>query len=321
MAKQYRLYNPSTKYLVKSRDVVFYEDMSFFKPAAQKSLSTFTNKSEEPAVSHSPGHERSDILPLLPPPGQTTERVMRKLVPAWVRKPSRVSYGQSTTSSRMRMTSKLSLQERHDIEMNSNLGPYWSRDDGRRRIRDDRVSSKPSGSRIVAERMSEVVLDGNCIREGEGEGEGEERANLIVGYPFMVANGPKSIEEALNSTHRMEGTDAINSEFQSLEGHDTWSVISTSNDTSYDLQTISSGMVSQEKLGKDGQVSRYKARLVAHGLRQRPGIDFAERYTPMISFPAIWMVLSKAAVEDKEIVQLDIVTAFLESEMEKLIYL
>jgi len=39
------------------------------------------------------------------------------------------------------------------------------------------------------------------------------------------------------------------------------------------------------------------------------------------SFPAIRMVLAKAAVEDKEIVQLAIVTAFLESEIEELIYL
>ena len=80
-------------------------------------------------------------------------------------------------------------------------------------------------------------------------------------------------------------------------------------------------MVLQKKLGEDGRVSRYKAHLVAHGFRQRPGIDFVETYSLTISFPAIRMVLSKAAVEDKEIVQLDIVTAFLESEIEELIYL
>jgi len=46
-----------------------------------------------------------------------------------------------------------------------------------------------------------------------------------------------------------------------------------------------------------------------------------ETYSLTISFPAIRMVLLKAAVEEKEIVPLDMVTAFLESEIEELIYL
>ena len=44
-------------------------------------------------------------------------------------------------------------------------------------------------------------------------------------------------------------------------------------------------------------------------------------YSPTIWFSAIRMVLSKAAVEDKRIVQLDIITALVESEIEELRYL
>ena len=74
-------------------------------------------------------------------------------------------------------------------------------------------------------------------------------------------------------------------------------------------------------MGEDGRVARYKARLVAHGFRQRPGIDFGDTYSPTISYTAIRVVLSKAAAEDKEITQLDIVTAFLESQIEEELYL
>ena len=80
-------------------------------------------------------------------------------------------------------------------------------------------------------------------------------------------------------------------------------------------------MVFQEKLGEHGRVERFKAHLVAHGVRQHPGVDFIETYSPTISFPAIWMVLSKAAAEDKEIVQLNNVTAFPESKIQEEIYL
>jgi len=80
-------------------------------------------------------------------------------------------------------------------------------------------------------------------------------------------------------------------------------------------------MVLQEKLGEDGQVTGYKVLLVEHGFRQCLSIHFMETYSPTISFPTMEMVLLKASVDDKEILQLDIVTAFLESEIEELIYL
>jgi len=47
---------------------------------------------------------------------------------------------------------------------------------------------------------------------------------------------------------------------------------------------------------------------------------YSETYSPTISFAAIWTVLSRAAMEKKEIVQLDIVTAFLESKVEEELY-
>ena len=88
-----------------------------------------------------------------------------------------------------------------------------------------------------------------------------------------------------------------------------------------DARAISSRMVLQKKIGVDGKVARYKESLVAHRFRQREGIDYSETYSPTISFAAIRTVLSRAAMQNKEIVQLDIVTAFLESKVEEELYL
>jgi len=128
----------------------------------------------------------------------------------------------------------------------------------------------------------------------------------------MVTNGPESINAALRGAYREQWVKAINSELDSLEIHDTWTVVPTT-DEPRGLRMISSSIVLQEKLGEDGWVARFKARLVGHGFRQRPGVDLIEAYSPTISFPAIRMVLSMAAAEDKEVVQLDIVTAFLKA--------
>jgi len=126
--------------------------------------------------------------------------------------------------------------------------------------------------------------------------------------------------DALDGPNRTKWIEAINSELMSLEGHKTWSVVEQEK-IPEDAQAISSRMVLQEKIGEDGKVARYKARLIAHGFQQREAIDYSETYSPTICFAAIRTVLSRAAMENKEIVQLDIVTAFLESKVEEELYL
>ena len=136
----------------------------------------------------------------------------------------------------------------------------------------------------------------------------------------MVDDGPRTITGALDGPNRTKWIEAINSELLSLEGDKTCSVVEEGK-IPKDAWAISSRMVLQEKIGEDGKVARYKARLVTYGFQQREGIDYSETYSPTISFAAIRTVLSRAAMENKEIIQLDIVTAFLESKVEEELYL
>jgi len=155
-------------------------------------------------------------------------------------------------------------------------------------------------------------------RETRGEGRCNQATSIDLA--LLVADGPRTITNTLNGPDRTKWIEAINSEFMSLEGHKTWSMVGEGKIPN-DAQAISSRMVLQDKVGEDGKVARYKARLVAYGFRQREGIDYSETYSPTISFAAIRTILSRAAMENKEIVQLNIVTASLESKVEKELYL
>jgi hypothetical protein len=84
---------------------------------------------------------------------------------------------------------------------------------------------------------------------------------------------------------------------------------------------VTSRIVLQKKLGIDGSVERFKVRLVAHGFKQRPGIDYHSTYAPLIGLPAIRLGLSAAAARDDEIDQIDVVGAFFESPSEEEIYI
>jgi hypothetical protein len=60
----------------------------------------------------------------------------------------------------------------------------------------------------------------------------------------------------------------------------------------------------------DGTIERYKARLVAWGFTQRPGLDYGDTFAPTVHIEAIWMLAALACQNDWDAVQIDVKTAY-----------
>ena len=75
------------------------------------------------------------------------------------------------------------------------------------------------------------------------------------------------------------------------------------------------------KLDANGKVARFKARLVAQGFTQKPGVDFKETFAPVARLTSIRMVLHIAALEDWELDQMDVKNAYLNGILEEEIYM
>ncbi|KAL0345489.1 UNVERIFIED_CONTAM: Copia protein, partial [Sesamum radiatum] len=68
--------------------------------------------------------------------------------------------------------------------------------------------------------------------------------------------------------------------------------------------------VYKRKLGADGEVIAFKARLVAKRYTQRPGVDFEETYSSVAMAKSIRILFAIAAWHDYEIWQMDVKMAF-----------
>lgn len=60
-----------------------------------------------------------------------------------------------------------------------------------------------------------------------------------------------------------------------------------------------------------------KARLVARGFTQRPGIDYNETWTPVAKLSSIKLLFATAVNEDLKLHQLDVTTAYLNGDLEE----
>ena len=110
-----------------------------------------------------------------------------------------------------------------------------------------------------------------------------------------------------------EWKEATNAEIKALNDNETWSVVHRPPETT----VLKGRQVFDVKLDINGQVSRYKARQIARGDKQRPGIDFDKTYAAVIRSTIVKIIFAIVAMEDLECDQMDLVTAFLNSKIDR----
>ncbi|GBE86812.1 hypothetical protein SCP_1000540 [Sparassis crispa] len=88
-----------------------------------------------------------------------------------------------------------------------------------------------------------------------------------------------------------------------------------------DRNAVGCKWVFQKKTNKEGQVVKYKARLVAQGYSQIPGMDFLETFAPVVHLESIRAILALAVVNNWEIGQMDVKGAYLNGDLQEEIYM
>lgn len=106
-------------------------------------------------------------------------------------------------------------------------------------------------------------------------------------------------------------------EMKSMEENRTWDIVALPSGR----KALKNKWVLRRKTDENGNLEKYKARLVIKGCSQREGIDYDEVYSPVVRYASIRFLISIAVQFDMEIHQMDAVTAFLQGDLGDEIYM
>ncbi|RVW89807.1 Retrovirus-related Pol polyprotein from transposon RE1 [Vitis vinifera] len=125
---------------------------------------------------------------------------------------------------------------------------------------------------------------------------------------------PKTYRTALKIPHWLK---AMQEEIKALIQNRTWDLVPrppTAN-------IVGSKWVFKTNLKEDGTIDRYKARLVARGFSQIPGLDFGETFSPVIKHAIIKLIISLAVTLGWIMKQLDVKNAILHGLLKEEVFM
>ena len=135
---------------------------------------------------------------------------------------------------------------------------------------------------------------------------------------LITDHDPRSIVECQRRSDWPKWKDAIQAEIASLNKR---KVFTEAIPTPPNVFPVGFKWVFLRKRNENNEVVRYKARLVAQGFTQKPGIDFNETYSPVMSGTTFRYLISMAVQNRLSMQLMDVVTAYLYGSLDSDIYM
>ena len=110
---------------------------------------------------------------------------------------------------------------------------------------------------------------------------------------------------------------AMQDEYNSLLENQTWDLVPLPSDR----KLVKCRWVYKTKKATNGQINKYKTKLVAKGFQQVHGLDYDETFSLVAKMDSIRLALSIAATRRWEFHQMDVKNAFLHGDLSDEIYM
>ncbi|KAJ9567646.1 hypothetical protein OSB04_003612 [Centaurea solstitialis] len=125
---------------------------------------------------------------------------------------------------------------------------------------------------------------------------------------------PRSPAQAMCDPHWRAAMDA---EMTAILSNYTWDLVPKPSDANI----VRNRWLFRHKFDNNGRLERYKARLVAQGFSQQPGLDFDDTFSPVVKPATIRTVFSISISRNWPIHQLDVKNAFLHGDLTETVYM
>uniref|UniRef100_H3GJF0 Reverse transcriptase Ty1/copia-type domain-containing protein n=1 Tax=Phytophthora ramorum TaxID=164328 RepID=H3GJF0_PHYRM len=109
----------------------------------------------------------------------------------------------------------------------------------------------------------------------------------------------------------------MDKELADLQANGTWKLV----DTPENVNLVTAKWVYKIKFSSNGELERFKARLVARGFTQKFGVDFDATFSPVRKLSSLRLIALQAALWKAKLLQGDVPNAYLKSPLDKPIYL
>ena len=143
----------------------------------------------------------------------------------------------------------------------------------------------------------------------------DSTANLAVDYCYRMSEIPSCYAQAISSPDSTSWKRAMDEEIHSLESNDTYELTALP----HNREVVGGKWVYTIKSGPNSEQT-YKARFVAKGYSQIPGVDYHETFAPTARMSSIRVLIQHAAQNNMVVHQMDVKAAYLNAPIDCDIY-
>ena len=133
----------------------------------------------------------------------------------------------------------------------------------------------------------------------------------------LAEDDPIYLQQALQSSNSHKWIDAMNEGMKSMEDNDVWDLVELPKGS----KPISCKWIFKTKRDSNGNIERYKARLISKGFNQKEGIGYKETFSPISTKDSFMTIMELMAHFDLELYQIDVKTTFLNGNIDETIYM
>jgi len=145
----------------------------------------------------------------------------------------------------------------------------------------------------------------------------EDYTVLALCAESLVEDVPEHFDDIQGRDDEKQWLRAVNEEMTSLTENETWNLVKLPPGR----KALENRWVFKIKRNLDGDIDRYKARLVIKGCSQRKGLDYHDTYAPVARLTTVRTLLSIVNKFKLKTRQLDVKNAFLHGTISETIYM